>query len=83
MSGWTEYMYPNYEYDDEEYGEGMLLSEMTTEQKDMFFAEQCRCDGSGWYVSCMDDICHGLGHCMYDKLSCDGMKMCPNPECAE
>jgi len=33
----------------------------------------CRCDGSGWYVVCIDDICRGRGECMHG----DGMAECP------
>lgn len=33
----------------------------------------CRCDGSGLYVVCIDDICRGLGECIHG----DGMATCP------
>lgn len=33
----------------------------------------CRCDGSGWYVICIDDVCRGVGECIHG----DGMAACP------
>lgn len=30
------------------------------------------CGGEGWRVTCIDDICHGLGYCIHG----DGMAMC-------
>ena len=42
---------------------------MTTEQARGI----CRCDGSGFYVRCIDDICRGVGECIHG----DGMAMCP------
>lgn len=31
------------------------------------------CGGSGFLVTCCDDMCHGSGHCMHG----DGMEDCP------
>lgn len=33
-----------------------------------------RCDGTGTIVSCMDDICHGLGYCIHGG----GESICPD-----
>ena len=33
----------------------------------------CRCDGSGFYVTCIDDVCRGSGYCIHG----DGMAVCP------
>ena len=30
------------------------------------------CNGEGWIVTCIDDICHGLGYCIHG----DGDRMC-------
>lgn len=30
------------------------------------------CGGEGWIVTCVDDICHGLGYCIHG----DGMQIC-------
>ena len=30
------------------------------------------CGGEGWVVTCIDDICHGLGYCIHG----DGMRIC-------
>ena len=30
------------------------------------------CDGDGWVVVCIDDICRGLGYCIHG----DGDRMC-------
>jgi len=50
-----------------------------------------RCDGSGFIVVCIDDMCRGAGECMHGP---DGMAVCPDcqgldneelddcPECA-
>ena len=32
-----------------------------------------RCDGDGWIVVCIDDLCRGAGECMHG----DGMALCP------
>jgi hypothetical protein len=32
-----------------------------------------RCFGKGWILSCIDDICHGLGYCFHG----DGYRDCP------
>lgn len=31
------------------------------------------CNGSGWIVMCIDDICQGLGECIHG----DGEEVCP------
>lgn len=37
--------------------------------------EPCyRCDGQGWILTCVDDICHGLGYCIHG----DGIADCPD-----
>ena len=33
----------------------------------------CRCDGSGWIVVCIDDICRSNGSCFHE----DGEIPCP------
>jgi hypothetical protein len=30
------------------------------------------CGGEGWILTCIDDICHGVGYCIHG----DGMEMC-------
>lgn len=35
---------------------------------------ECRCDGSGEYVICIDDMCHGSGECIHGD---DGYALCP------
>ena len=30
------------------------------------------CGGDGWILTCIDDICHGLGYCIHG----DGDQMC-------
>lgn len=30
------------------------------------------CGGEGWFVTCIDDMCRGLGYCIHG----DGMRMC-------
>ena len=41
---------------------------------DEFGDQECyRCYGKGWILSCIDDICHGLGYCMHG----DGFMDCP------
>ena len=32
-----------------------------------------KCDGDGWVVICIDDICRGRGDCMHG----DGNRVCP------
>lgn len=34
----------------------------------------CRCDNSGFIVTCFDDICRGLGECIHG----DGEDVCPD-----
>jgi hypothetical protein len=31
-----------------------------------------RCGGDGWILTCVDDMCHGLGYCIHG----DGMELC-------
>ena len=33
-----------------------------------------RCDNRGFILVCVDDMCHGLGHCMHG----DGEIVCPD-----
>ena len=33
-----------------------------------------QCGGEGMIVTCCDDMCRGVGHCMHG----DGMAVCPN-----
>lgn len=33
-----------------------------------------RCNGGGWIVFCIDDLCRGAGYCMHG----DGERPCPN-----
>lgn len=41
------------------------------------FEDVCNtCDGTGWVVTCFDDICVGLGECIHG----DGEEACP--ECS-
>ena len=32
------------------------------------------CGGSGWFVDCIDDMCHGQGECIHG----DPPRACPN-----
>lgn len=32
-----------------------------------------KCGGEGFEIICVDDLCHGAGHCMHG----DGEAMCP------
>jgi len=44
-----------------------------------FGLDCCECDGDGWRVTCIDDMCHGLGYCIHG----DGMAMCDCNESCE
>lgn len=35
-------------------------------------SECWKCHGEGWLITCIDDICHGSGHCMHT----DGEELC-------
>ena len=41
----------------------------------------CNCDGSGWMVVCVDDMCRGMGECIHG----DGNRPCPicNEDCSK
>src|SRR6185436_19397071 len=34
---------------------------------------ECHCNGDGWIVVCVDDMCRGSGECIHG----DGMALCP------
>lgn len=52
------------------------MAELPTFEFDDFDDEPyCyRCDGSGWIITCCDDICVGSGECIHG----DGEQLCPD-----
>jgi hypothetical protein len=44
------------------------------EYDDDYEGDGCyNCGGSGWIITCIDDMCHGAGECMHG----DGEDPCP------